>query len=271
MAITWLDPFLLAVTDAVYAAIPRRCPPPGVLEQARIYSHRGERDDVIVLEDTFEAYDELRGSGVCGLECDVRFTRDLQPVVFHDPDLFRLYNDRERIADLDLETLQQRYPRIPTLRALVERYGGDFELMIEFKAEPRPDPELQLRRIAEALAPLTPCRDYHLMSLDIDTLDWLAPLEGNPRVPIARSNVRIMGDYAVRQRCPAFTGHYVLLRGGEIARHVADGRTVGVGFPNSRNALRFALNQGSRWIFTNAAVRMQRELDRWRESCREAR
>ncbi len=268
--ITALDPLLMAAVDACFALIPRRRPAAEALAAAQIWSHRGERDDREVLENTFASFDPLVGSGVHGLECDVRFTRDRVPMVFHDADLQRLYGCRERLQDLDRADLQQRFPRIPTLTELVQRYAGRLALMIEFKAEPRPDPETALRAVARALEPLRPRRDYHLLSLDCPTLDWLGGLEGAALVPIARSNVAEMADYAARHRCAGLTGHYALLGARDIAAQRQAGRPVGVGFPRSRHALRFALNRGVHWIFTNQAVRLQRLLDQDRAAARKA-
>ncbi len=271
MAFTQFDPYLMAAVDAMFAMLPRRRPSAAALQTARVYSHRGERDDREILEDTFAAYDPLLDSGVCGIECDVRFSRDGVPMVFHDATLHRLYGCHERLADLGHADLQARFPRIPTLAELVRRYAGKLELMIEFKAEPRADPAAGLQAVQQALAPLQPVRDYHVMSLDIETLDWLGGLAHECRIPIARANVRTMSDYAGQQKCAGFTGHYALLPPAAMALHRHAGRPVGVGFPESRNALFFALNRGARWIFSNRALHLQMLLDQARAASRNSK
>lgn len=261
MALPWLDPLILGLVDAWYALVPRLRPDLELLRQARILSHRGERDAPGVIENSFAAFDPLPGR-VFGLECDVRFSRDGVPMVFHDADLYRIFSCRERLADLDLASLRRRFPRIPTLRELVERYGGQLHLAIEFKQEPRPDPQAQLRSVCEALEPLSPGQDFHLMSLDCATLDWLRPAFSGCLAAIARSNVRQMGHYARAHDCAGMTGHYALLHRAHNIPHLQDGRWVGIGFPESRNALRYALQQGATWLFSNQALALQAMLDR---------
>ena len=261
MTPSWLDPLLLRAVDAYYRWRPRPRPAPNCLQQACIISHRGERTAPDRLENTFAAFDPLPDR-VFGLECDVRFTRDGVPVVFHDADLLRIHACRERLADLDYTALRLRFPQIPSLSELVHRYGRRLHLMIEFKAEPRLDPEAQLRAVAEALSPLTPAQDFHLLSLDLATLDWLGGHFPRCRVPIARRNVRQMSDFALRHDCAALTGHYALL-GAELSRrHKRAGQRIGVGFPASRHGSRFALHQGADWIFTDQALAMQAVLER---------
>lgn len=261
MALPWLDPYLLALVDTWYRAVPRRRLTPQQVRQVRIISHRGERSPKVP-ENTFAAFDALPGK-VWGLECDVRFSHDGVPMVFHDADLARIYGCDERLCDLSAQALKQRFPFTPTLSDLVHRYGGRIHLMLEFKAEPRPQSEERLRATREALGTLSPGQDYHLLSLDCETLDWLG--EGFPNhalVAIARSNVEQMSRYASRQQCAALTGHYALLRKHTIQPHLADGRWIGVGFPESLHALRFAVQQGASHIFTNQALAMQSLLAR---------
>ncbi len=261
MALPWLDPLILGLVDAWYAAVPRLRPDPELLQQARILSHRGERDAPGVIENSFAAFDPLPGR-VFGLECDVRFSRDGEPMVFHDADLYRIFGCRERLCDLDSRDLRERFPQIPRLRELVERYGGQLHLAIEFKQEPRPDPQARLRAVCEALEPLTPGQDFHLMSLDRDTLDWLHSAFPDCLTAIARSNVDEMGRYAQARGCAGMTGHYALLHRARNIPHLQQGRWVGIGFPESRNALRYALHQGATWLFSNQALALQALLDR---------
>ena len=84
--------FQVAV-DALFAAWPRPKPEESALRRCRIISHRGEHDNVTVFENTLPAFDMARDHGVWGIECDIRWTKDLVPVVYHDADLRRLSGD----------------------------------------------------------------------------------------------------------------------------------------------------------------------------------
>lgn len=256
-----LDPYLLAAVDAFHNHWPRPRPHPDRLQAARVISHRGERPHARIIESTFEAFDPLIGK-VWGLECDIRFSRDGVPMVFHDADLQRIFAVRERICDLDQAELAARFPQIPSLAQLAQRYGPALHLMLEFKDEARPDPQAQLQAVAHALDGLQPVEDFHFMSLNIPTLDWLGQRWPQARVAIARHNVSQMSRYALRSPLAGMTGHYALLRGAAIRRHVQAGQWCGLGFPATRQCLRYCLNQGASHLFSNQALALQTELER---------
>lgn len=261
MSLAWLDPYALALVDTWYRAVPRQRLSPQQLRDVRIISHRGERSANIA-ENTFAAFDPLADK-VWGLECDVRFSRDGVPMVFHDPDLARIYGCNDQLCTLDASDLRSRFPHTPTLAELVSRYAGRLHLMLEFKAEMRLQPEAQLRATREALGTLRPGIDYHLLSLDCPTLDWLGQgFASSALVPIARSNVEQMSTYARRHACAGMAGHYALLGRRRNQAHHALGQWIGVGFPDSINALRFAVQQGASHIFTNQALALQSMLAR---------
>lgn len=256
-----LDPYLLAAVDAFHDVWPRRRPSRAMLEAAKVISHRGERPHRNIIENSFAAFDPLPNR-VWALECDIRFSRDGQPMVFHDVDLQRIYSCRERLCDLDQHEIQQRFPQIPSLLQLVQRYAGKLHFMLEFKAEPRSDPDAQLKTVQHALQGLQAQRDFHLMALDIETLSWLGKIWPQACVPIARHNVAEMSAYAVQSGCAGMTGHYALLRHSAIQFHLQHDQWSGLGFPASRNCLRYCLNQGASHLFSNHALALQAELER---------
>jgi len=162
----WLDNLFLDAVETGYALLPPPRPTRAQLERLRIVSHRGERDGRTVFENCCAAFDPLRGSGVHGIEFDVRWTRDLVPVVVHDADLQRVFGDPLRLSTVDWAELRRRRPEIPDLHGFVRRYAGEFHLMAELKAEPYPDPATQNQRLVEALAPALERDRCHVLSLD---------------------------------------------------------------------------------------------------------
>lgn len=65
---------------------------------AWLVAHRG--DQASAGENTLPAFAAAAVGGARYIECDIQFSRDLQPVVFHDHHLGRLYGRRDiRIAD----------------------------------------------------------------------------------------------------------------------------------------------------------------------------
>ena len=119
------------VADFCFMLIPRRQPSIAVLRECRIVSHRGEHDNRRVRENTMAAFGAAVAAGVWGIEFDLRWTRDLHPVVIHDPTTGRVFDADLTIAELGLEELRRQIPEIPTLSEVVAAYGGNTHLIEE--------------------------------------------------------------------------------------------------------------------------------------------
>jgi glycerophosphoryl diester phosphodiesterase len=256
----WLDELFLKTVDALYA-LPRHAPTVAQLAACRMVSHRGERDDRAVLENTFAAFDPLRGSGVTGLEFDVRWTADLVPVVFHDAHFARLFEAGGALRETDLWTLRMRFPQVPTLHDFVRRYCDEFHLMMELKQEPYPDPALQDRRLAEALAPALATGRLHVLSLAPAMFAQLPSLPANRTIGVGRLNADAISAEALASGRAGFACHYAALGSRHIEAHHRAGQFVGCGFPPSPALLRREAARGVDWVFTNRAL----ELERWRQ------
>jgi glycerophosphoryl diester phosphodiesterase len=90
------------LADIWFLLLPRRRPSLQVIQNCKIISHRGEHDNRQVRENTMAAFTRVVEAGGWGIEFDVRWTRDLQPVVIHDPSAARVFG-------IDLEVA--RFPR----------------------------------------------------------------------------------------------------------------------------------------------------------------
>lgn len=257
-----LDAALIQLVDLAHAWIPRATPTRSALAEARIVSHRGERQQDRD-ENTFAAFDPLVGSGVWGLECDLRWTRDLVPMVYHDVNFQRLHDDPTPLAALSAAEVQQRHPQIPRLSEFVARYGKHFHLMIELKAEPYPAADAQTRELLRILN-LGATQGFHLICLNPDFLDSLPGLPVTHTVNVARFNSRQLSTDALSKGRAGLAGHYQLLTNAQVRAHRAAGQHIGSGYPASSSVLRRELNRGVQWIFSNQALAMQRELDRLR-------
>ena len=256
----WLDHAFLKVVDTLYALPPRPAPPADKLAAVRIVSHRGEHASPGQVENTYAAFDPLRGSGVFGLELDVRWTRDLVPMVFHDATLERLFGDPARVAGLRREELQAAHPQVPTLHDFVRRYAGEFHLFVELKHERYPDPALQDRRLADALAPALERGRCHVLSLAPAMFARLPSLPAASTFGIARANSREISRETLDQKRGGFACHYAFLPQSLIDAHHAAGQLVGCGFPPSRALLDREAARGVDLVFTNQAL----ALERWR-------
>jgi glycerophosphoryl diester phosphodiesterase len=102
-----------------------------------LVAHRGA--SAIAPENSLAAVRAAREVGADAIEIDVRLCRTGEVIVFHDPDLMRLFGVKTRIADLGLAAIRQldlgggEHP--PLLDEVLEEVGGDLLVDIEIKLE----------------------------------------------------------------------------------------------------------------------------------------
>lgn len=245
------------LTNLVYGSLPQPVPEKERLQACKIVSHRGEQDNKSIIENTIPAFDVLRDTGVWGLEFDVRWTKDLQPVVFHDKNLQRIFGSPLRISQMTLQQLKRDFPLIPTLEDILRRYGGEFHIMVELKQEPYPDPVRQSQRLQELLQPLRASTDYHLLSLYPDMFQWFEFAPVSALLPVSILNAREISELTLQRQYGGIAGHFAFLNNPLLVRHKRQGQQVGTGFVFSRNCLFRELNRGVDWIFTNHARKIQ--------------
>ncbi|MDJ0780435.1 MAG: glycerophosphodiester phosphodiesterase family protein [Desulfosarcinaceae bacterium] len=252
-----LENQLLRHLDAICARLPQPPPPTRRLAAAKIIAHRGIHDNRRIPENTLAAFQRAADQGIWGVELDVRWTRDGEAVICHDPDLRRVFGIPDRVHTLRLADLQKRCPQVPTLAEVIAAVGTRLHLMIELKAVPGDPDGYPHRRLASQLDSLRPVQDYHLMALDPVLLAHDA---WPPEVclPIARLKVDAYSRLAERRRYAGLCGHYALVRRRHIVRHRRCGQQIGTGFITSRASLYREMNRGVVWLFTNCAPAMQR-------------
>jgi glycerophosphoryl diester phosphodiesterase len=256
--LNWLTVNLLKFLDLVFEFLPRQVPDQKALAACKIISHRGEHDNIAIMENTLPAFDLAANAGVWGIECDIRWTKDLVPVISHDPSGERLFGRSDKISDLPYAELKQLLPLIPSLEELVERFGGKVHLMIEVKDEHYPDPEQQKANLKQILAGLTPGVDYHFLALDPILFQKVDFIPGEFLFPVAETNFSKLSHLSVEMNLGGLTGHFLLLGNDLKRRHELAGQKIGTGFISSRNCLFRELNRGIEWIFSNNAVKIQK-------------
>jgi glycerophosphoryl diester phosphodiesterase len=250
------------LTDFFFARRPQPVPAADRLAQCKIISHRGEHDNRRIMENTLPAFEQAAAAGVWGIECDVRWTKDAVPVVLHDPDLTRLFRIDRKIEQVTFRELRAGFGSVPSLSEVVSRFGGRLHLMIEIKACSWPGPQRQNRTLAEALTPLEPIKDYHIMSLTPFQQPPLPFLPSQALLAIAYFFPDHLSHWVIKNEWGGLCGHYLLMRAGIINKHLYRGQQVGTGFVNSRNCLFREINRGVQWLFSNRALVLQRILQR---------
>lgn len=267
----WIDYSMLAA-DLWMQYYPR-CKPKNINTQTRIIAHRGERDGLEVKENTFAALDPLvtynqtqPGVPVWGIECDVRWTKDLEPVILHDPDLVRVFGQQETLNQLSFKQLRQLQPSIPHLAELVERYRGQLHFMLEIKSEPYPNLDLQNQRLAAALEGLQPQQHFHLYSFDAELLDKLSITPPQAKILIAVFNRSTALQHVIHEDYAGLGAHYTVMNQTSIHKLQATNKKACIGMVDSRNALCRELRRGGDWLFSNHAIKIAQYLSAWTEN-----
>jgi glycerophosphoryl diester phosphodiesterase len=255
-----LDLIEIVVThalDGLFAGIPRFLPTVEDLQTCRIISHRGEHDNQTVFENTLPAFDAALTHGVWGIECDVRWTKDLIPVVFHDADLLRLFHSAAVVGQTEFGQLRQNFPQIPTLNEVLTRYGRSMHLMVEIKTEFYPDPVYQGRILSEEFGRLIPEKDYHFLSLNPDMFQFVDFAPPGTCVTVAQLNVAAMSQLALKENYGGMACHYAFMSRARMQTHQQRNQKVGTAYIRSRNSLFREINRGVDWLFSNHAVKVQ--------------
>ena len=261
--IFYMERALLSLVNLGFMLIPRRRPTRAALIDCKIISHRGEHDNRRVRENTVAAFTPAAEAGCWGLEFDVRWTQDLQPVVFHDVNAHRVFGIDLVISQVDLAQLQQRIPEIPTLREVVERFGGQQHLMVELKGDDLAAYENRAERLRDIFAALEPASDYHFLALQVELFELVEFAGTRACLPVAEFNIGELSRIASKCEYAGVCGQYLLLSRALISRHHRQGQHLGSGFTASKNGLFREINRGVDWIFTNRAVRLEAIRQEW--------
>ena len=103
----------LQILDRFYARWPQAVPDKDRLQHCKIISHRGDYDNRNVFENTMNAFDRALDQGVWGIEFDLRWTKDLNPVAIHDADLRRVFGLDFSMRQVTLAELKSPLPPGP--------------------------------------------------------------------------------------------------------------------------------------------------------------
>ena len=259
----WLQDSLIKTVDYAAEIIPQAVPKTPALRNCKVIAHRGEHDNIQMIENTMPAFTSAKAAGAWGIECDIRWTADLVPIVHHDPDCQRLFGDPARLSTLSCAQVRERFPLIPTLEEVVCELGGHTHLMLEIKAYQYPQEQQQKAILRDLLRPMAPGKDYHFLLLDPSLAKHVDFISREFCFLVAQLNVSQMSRHSLAHGFGGLTGHFLLLHDQLKQRHAARGQSIGTGFIGSKNALFRELNRGIEWIFSNDAVRIQNIRDRY--------
>ena len=245
------------LADTWFLLLPRRRPSLQVIQNCKIISHRGEHDNRQVRENTMAAFARVVSAGVWGIEFDVRWTRDLQPVVIHDHDTARVFGIELEVAAVDFHELRQQVPEIPTLEEVVACFGGNTHLMVELKRDELGAVASREDRLREIFSALTAGDDYHFLALQLDLFKLVGFAGAQACLPVAELNLGAFSREVITSDLAGVCGQYLLLNQALIRRHHQQEQRLGTGFIASRYCFYRELNRGVDWIFTNHALKLR--------------
>jgi glycerophosphoryl diester phosphodiesterase len=252
-----IERILCKTADLFFSLYPRPLPDRKRLLNSKIISHRGEHDNRIIFENTLKAFDTALEKGVFGIEFDLRWTKDLKPVVFHDKNTKRLFKKSININETTFSDLKSAFPDIPSLAEIIIRYGKKLHLMMEMKEEFYPEPVYQAGILKDFFSALEPVKDYHLLSLSPGIFSIIDFVPETAFIPVARFNTGKISETALEKNYGGIAGHYLLISDSMIKKHADNNQKIGTGFIGSRNSLFRELNRGAEWIFSNDAAKLQ--------------
>jgi len=223
--------------------------------QNGVTAHRGNSSEYP--QNTIAAFDRVKEAGVWGIEFDIRWTKDLQPVVLHDNNLQRVFKSDIELNKVTLAELKEHCNLIPSLSEVIQKYGKILHLMVEIKEEEYPDPVYQNNVLKDLFDPLTPQVDFHFISLRPEMFILINFIPPSTFLPSARFNVKRLSNLALLKNYRGVTGHYFLLTHMLLKKHHKQKQHIGTGFIDSKNCLFRELNRDVKWIFSNNAVELQ--------------
>ncbi len=253
----WIENAFFRVSDFLSEKLTRTEPAPEKLLNARLISHRGIYDNHRVFENTLTAFDQAKAEGIWGIEFDIQWTRDMQPVVSHDPDCRRLFKENASIGELSFKTLKTRFPMIPHLADVIQRYGGKLHLMAEIKPHSVASKRLN-EVLSELFSSLQPVRDFHLLSLHPQLFSAISFIPPETMIPIAETKVGTVSDMVLRRGYGGMAGHFMLLQNSTLKKLSRNRIPVGTGFINSKNCLYREINRGVTWLFSDRATEIRK-------------
>lgn len=240
---------LQTLCDLWFALIPRR-PVNASKNQIKMVAHRGLFNNTSI-ENTLDAFHLCAEHGVWGIEFDVRWTKDLVPVVHHDAHCGRLFKRPDLlISKTNSQELRSEIPQIPLLTEVLENFAGQFHFMIELKE----NLDVQKENILnDLLKNLKPMEDYHLLSLSIDTLSSLSNFPQKSLVLVSEFHKKKHWQACLQKNWGGYATHYLLLSQTQILEAHAQNINVGVGYIASQNSLLREAHRHADWLFTNQA------------------
>ncbi len=246
--------------DFIFSVLPQRTPSPLLARNVQLVAHRGAHKYGIK-ENTLKGFEICIDHQIWGIEFDIRWTKDHEPILLHDINAKHIFHRPDIIPNqLTIFELKKELPEIPTLEEVVQKFGQKIHFMIELK-ECFSSHSLQIERLMQVLSPLQPINDYHFLSLHPKELLSFLKTPKEAMIGVSILNTRTISKAVTANSMGGHCGHYLLLNKKMQKKHEAFKQKVGTGYVSSRNSLYREIQRGVEWIFTNNPIEIQNELN----------
>lgn len=253
------------VTTEFYAKTIPRKPVKSLLHKPGVIAHRGLIAHPTIKENTMLAFEECLKKNIWGIEFDIRWTKDLYPIIHHDPSTLRVWGKDKFIHEMNLTELKNEFPAIPSLSEVAASYGNKMHLMIEIKKLPEfTDSEMKTAsyNLTDALQSLQPEQHYHFMSFQPEELIKKFKLNPKSILGIATTNIKDAINTAEKWKIKGITGHFALITSKLRILAQAKNLKVGVGFINSKNSMYRELELNADFLYSNNPLVIQGLLNK---------
>ncbi len=250
-----------AISDLIMALWPRPMPSRAAFARAKVMAHRGIFDNRRVKENTLAAFHKAEEAGVWGIELDLRWTRDLEPVVHHDANTQRVFGIDREIAELSFKELRELVPEVPSLAEVLVLFAGKLVLVLELKDFNPSAVQAQREKLEKLLAPWQPAKDFYMIALEQDLLNRMDFFPSATYFPIGRVEFTDLSRMALEKSYAGIMGHYQFLKTCLIERHAKVGQLICTGFIESKNCLFRELNRGVDILSSNKANKIQKIIN----------
>jgi glycerophosphoryl diester phosphodiesterase len=241
---------LMSFVDAIFSLLPQVTPSAEKLQQVKIVAHRGWHN-AEVKENSLESFKRSHEHGLWGIEFDIRWTKDLVPVVHHDVDCKRVWGKQLVISQVSFQELRTQVPGIPSLQEVVDLFSKKLHFFIELKLETFTNALKQKENLINTLRPLQECEDFHLISIFKDQFDVFDIFSKETKLMIIRASIDPASQIALERNYGGILGHYLITNNETIDKHHLRDQKVGIGFCKNKKSMYREIQRGADWIFTN--------------------
>lgn len=250
-----------AVSDLIMAVWPRPMPSQAAFARAKVMAHRGIFDNNGVKENTLAAFHQAQQVGVWGIELDLRWTCDLEPVVHHDANTQRVFGVDREISNLSFQELRELVPEVPSLAEVLALLAGKLVLVLELKDFNPNAVQQQCEKLKTLFSPWKPAKDFYMIALEQDLLNRMNCFPSETYFPIGRVEFTELSRIALEKSYAGIMGHYQFLKTDLIERHTKAGQLICTGFIESKNCLFRELNRGVNILSSNKADKIQKIIN----------